>query len=117
MSLDSIDDAIRTARRHPIAAEVILRDPDGHGEVALPCRDISATGIFVYSSACVGLGSEFVCRVPLDGDQHIEALGRVSRVVLDEEEPGRSGMGIHFDQAIPTLNERLAPQTFGALAS
>ena len=104
---DCEEEGIRLARRRRLDAEVVLSDPEGHGEVSLPCRDVSVTGLFVYSSACVRLGSEFICRVPMIDGTVVEAAGTVSRVVLNDEEPGRSGMGIRFTELAREARERI----------
>ncbi|MFT6399687.1 MAG: hypothetical protein ACJAYU_004456 [Bradymonadia bacterium] len=116
---DTEEEGIRLARRRRLEAEIVLLDPDGFGAVALPCRDVSVTGLFVYSSACVRPGSEFICRVPMDDGSIIEAAGTVSRVVLNEEEPTRSGMGIRFTQLAREARDRILAFTLppeGALA-
>ena len=104
---ETTDEGIRLARRRRLEAEVILSDPEGNGEVALPCRDISVSGMFVYSSACVRPGSEFICRLTMQDGATVEALGRVSRVVLDQAQPARSGMGIRFTQLARDARDRL----------
>lgn len=103
---ESEEEGIRLARRRQLDADVVLADPDGHGEVSLRCRDISVSGLFVYSSACVRPGSEFVCRLAVN-DGEVEAVGRVSRVVLDAEEPAQSGMGIRFTSLAREAREAL----------
>ena len=104
---DTEEEGIRLARRRRLEADVVLLDPEGFGEVSLPCRDVSVSGLFVYSSACVRPGSEFICRVPMDDGSVIEAAGTVSRVVLNDEEPTRSGMGIRFTQLAREARDRI----------
>lgn len=104
---DTEEEGIRLARRRRLETDVVLSDPHGFGEVALPCRDVSVTGLFVYSTACVRPGSEFICRVPMDDGSVIEASGTVSRVVLNDEEPARSGMGIRFTELAREARDRI----------
>ena len=101
------EEGIRLARRRKLDGDVRLADPEGFGEVLLPCKDVSVTGLFVYSSACVRPGSEFICHVPLADGTIVEATGRVSRVVLDQERPAKSGMGIRFTRLARDARERL----------
>ncbi len=100
------DEGIRLARRRKVETDVVLRDPEGHGEVSLRCRDISVNGMFVYSSACVSPGSEFIFCMMMDGGL-VEAAGRVSRVVLDDDAPAESGMGSQFLHLAREARERL----------
>ena len=111
---DCEEEGIRLARRRALDAAVTLRDPDGCGELTLPCRDVSVNGLFVYSSAHVPPGSEFLCRVPMDDGSFIEAAGQVSRVVLDDEEPARSGMGIRFTRLAREAREKILAYTIPA---
>jgi hypothetical protein len=104
---DCEEEGIRLARRQKLDTEVVLSDPDGHGEVTLPCCDVSVSGVFVYSSVCVRPGSEFICKVPMDDGSVVEASGTVSRVVLNEDEPSRSGMGIRFTRLAREARERI----------
>lgn len=105
------EEGIRLARRRTLDGEVVLCCPDGHGEVALRCRDVSVSGLFVYSWACAQPGNEFVCRLTMSDGEVVEALGRVSRVVLDEEQPSQSGMGIRFTRLAREARERLVAFT------
>ena len=114
---DCEEEGIRLARRRRLEAAVTLRDPEGHGELSLPCRDVSVSGLFVYSSACVRPGSEFLCRVPMDDGSVIEAAGTVSRVVLDDETPERSGMGIRFTRLAREAREKILAYTLPAEAA
>ncbi len=113
---DAMDDRIRLARRRRLETEVTLRDPEGFGSVAFPCRDISVTGVFVYSTACVQTGSEFICEVAMEDGEVVEVVGHVSRVVLDAEMPERSGMGIEFTKLAREARERLVAFTARSLA-
>ncbi|MFT6630035.1 MAG: hypothetical protein ACJA1R_003318, partial [Flavobacteriales bacterium] len=61
------EEGIRLARRRVLEADVVLRDPEGRGSVSVRCRDLSLTGLFVYTPAFVPEGSEFVCEISVDG--------------------------------------------------
>ena len=89
------EEGIRLARRRAWNDDIILRDPDGHGEVRLRARDVSVAGVFVYSPAAATPGMEFICSLPTH-DGVLEARGRVTRVEFDQREPARTGMGIAF---------------------
>ncbi len=108
---ESEEEGIRLARRRPVDTAIVLSDPDGHGEVALRSRDVSVSGLFVYSSACVRPGSEFVCRFQVGGGATVEALGRVSRIVLNADRPAASGMGIEFTRLAREARDRLVAFT------
>ena len=114
---DCEEEGIRLARRRKVDADVVLSDPEGHGEVTLPCRDVSVSGLFVYSSACVRPGSEFICRVPMADGTVVEAAGMVSRIVLDDDVPSRSGMGIQFTRLAREARERILAFTLPADAA
>ena len=58
------EEGIRLARRRAWNDDIILRDPDGHGEVRLRARDVSVAGVFVYSPAAATPGMEFICSLP-----------------------------------------------------
>lgn len=91
------EEGIRLARRREWNDDVILRDPDGHGEVRLRGRDVSVAGLFVYSPAAVPEGMEFICALPTN-DGLVEARGRVARVELDADDPASTGLGIAFTE-------------------
>ncbi|MCB9506211.1 MAG: PilZ domain-containing protein [Myxococcales bacterium] len=97
-------DRIRLARRRSVETDIVLRDPEGYGEVKLRCRDVSVTGVFVRSLACVAPGVEFDCVIPLDDHGVVEARGRVTRVAMDTRE---AGMGIEFTTLCREARERL----------
>jgi hypothetical protein len=104
----SPEEGIRLARRRTLDAEITLRDPDGHGEVLLPCHNLSVTGALVAAPIAVSPGSEFICDLHIAGEP-VQVRGRVARVC--DHGAGTVGLGIQFTDLAREAHERLVAFT------
>lgn len=102
------EEGIRLARRRTLDADMILRDPDGHGEVLLPCHNVSVTGALVAAPIAVSPGSEFICDLHIAGEP-VQMRGRVARVC--DHGAGMVGLGIQFTDLAREAHERLVAFT------
>jgi len=89
----------RRNRRRPLTREVVLRDENGWGPVALECIDISPTGVFLASDLLFEPGEGFMLefKSPVKNTT-IRVWSRVVRVAeVERESPqGQPGMAFEF---------------------
>ncbi len=83
--------------RRPIRTQVVFEDENREGVLYFFSTDVSAGGLFLESNTPVKLGTQVFLRFSLIPQaKPIQATGEVVRVMKDEREPGKVGIGIHF---------------------